>query len=1280
VFSETAGFRHESISDGQTMLSSIANENGWEIDFTEDSSQFNATNLRQYSVVVWLNTTGDVLNTDEQSAFENYVESGGGYLGVHAASDTEYSWTWYGDLVGAYFDSHPQVQQATVNIEDATHQSTIAPGAAWQHTDEWYNFQTNPRTNVNVLMSLDEATYSPGAGAMGDHPIAWYSDIGEGRSFYTGLGHTSESYQNQNFIEHIKGALIWAGALTPGMPVWTGPAPGEGDFSGTVLASSINQPMELDISSDGDLYVIGREGQFYAMENGTLIEKSTILVNANFEGGLIGFALDPNFSNNRYAYFHYTDSVLAQHNISRITIDSNNSLDLASESILLSFAVQIDECCHVGGSMDFDGDGNLYIAVGDNTNPFDSNGYTPVDERAGRSAWDAQKSASNTNDLRGKILRIKPSGGGYTNPPGNLFEQDSLHRGEIFTMGHRNPFRITIDSETNQLLWAEIGPDAGGSDPNRGPSGYDELNKTNIAGNFGWPYFSGENEAYNDFDFTTSASGAKFDALNVVNDSPNNSGAIDLPNAQPAWVTLSHRALMVAGVYRWDPAITDEYKLPSYFHGRLIYWNFNNDEMFEAPVDDASPELRRWLDTSVMDGIIDGVISPHDNRLYLISFGGNCCGKPNDAGLLVEVKYNGQGNGNVSGSGYAINTGGTSFTASENTLYQADSFFSGGSSSDSAVAIGGTEDDTIYQSHRWQMGGFSYNLPIDNGDYNVTLQFAETYFNNAGLRVFDVDAEDARIVTSVDVFAEVGANSAYQTSATVSVTDGVLDLDFVANIENPMVSGIKVTAVQPFPPGTYITFIAAVNGQYVTANNGTLIASAETASDGETFLVVDAGNGFIALQSLSTGYYVTVLPNGSLEATATSVSENEWFSLIDNASDTFAVRAAINGFYVAVENSGSGNLVADRETIGLWEEFNLTEAEVCDPNFSYAIICRPNAKAYLDMPASAAADLSNVPLLLSQTGVFSNVANMTTIESLIPYEPIAKLWSDRAEKLRWVSVPSGEKVFWEQEGKWQWPPGTVFVKHFELPVDESDPSILRRLETRLIVVRDNELVYGVTYKWREDNSDADLLTAALAENIIVTSSTGDWPQTWNYPGPTDCLSCHNTEAKGVLGLKTASLNADLSYPSGIIANQLVTLNQLGIFSTALNETEIADYPAHANISDQTKTLEHRVRSYWDINCASCHGPQGIAAAWDARYETPLEEQGVVNGPLANQRNYFADYGLSDPKVVDPGNIDNSILYIRDKSINADDRMPPLGRVLEDTEYLEVLEQWINGLE
>jgi len=243
VFSKTAGYRHHSISAGQNMLSAIATKNGWEIEFTEDSGQFNETNLSQYSVVVWLNTTGDVLNGDEQSAFENYVESGGGYLGIHAASDTEYSWPWYGVLVGAYFDSHPEVQQATLNVEENVHPSTQTLATTWVHTDEWYNFQTNPRENVNVLMSIDESTYNPGAAAMIDHPIAWYRNVGEGRSFYTGLGHTDNAYLTQNFIDHIEGALSWAGSLAVAAPEWTGPIPSESDFSSTVLASSINQPI-----------------------------------------------------------------------------------------------------------------------------------------------------------------------------------------------------------------------------------------------------------------------------------------------------------------------------------------------------------------------------------------------------------------------------------------------------------------------------------------------------------------------------------------------------------------------------------------------------------------------------------------------------------------------------------------------------------------------------------------------------------------------------------------------------------------------------------------------------------------------------------------------------------------------------------------------------------------------------------------------------------------------------------------------------------------------------
>lgn len=1283
VFSKTTGFRHDSIPDGQAMLRLLSTKNNWQIEFTEDSNYFTINNLSQYSVVVWLNTTGDVLSPEQQVAFQFYIENGGGYLGIHAASDTEYSWPWYGELVGAYFHSHPAVQEATLHVDNQRHPATSFLGDEWTHIDEWYNFTSNPRGSVNVLLSLDEQSYSPGDGTMGDHPIAWYNSVGQGKSFYTGMGHTSDAYQNDLFIAHIEGGLVWAGELSRSVPDWDAPAPSADDFSTKVLASSINQPMELDISANGDIYVVGREGQFYAMENNTLIEKSTISVNASFEGGLIGFALDPNFTENRHAFFHYTDANLPLHNISRITIDSNNQLDFTTENILLTIPVQIDECCHVGGSMDFDSAGNLYIAIGDNTNPFSSQGYTPIDEGVGRSAWDAQRSASNTNDLRGKILRIKPVEDGYVIPEGNLFTADDLHRGEIYTMGHRNPFRIAIDSASDLLVWAEIGPDAGGSNPNRGPGGYDELNKTDSPGNFGWPYFSGNNEAYNDFDYVNSTAGAKFDPKNVVNDSPNNTGDFNIPNAQPAWVTLSHRALMVADVYRWNEDIVDDYKLPSYFDGRLIYWNFNNDEMFEASLSENEPNLRQWLDTSIMSGIIDGVVSPHNNRLYLISFGGNCCDKPNDAGLLVEVQYTPNTNGDNNPSlkfEYAINAGGASYLSSNGNVYQADTLFSGGTASYDGASVSSTNDSEIYQSHRWQPGGFSYNFPLVNGEYQLTLQFAETYFTEAQSRVFSVDAENSRLISNLDVYALAGEKNAYEASFSVNVLDNVLNVDFLPSIENPMVSGIVIKPVSPISYGSYVTFYASNNGRYVSAKEGVLRASSELANEYETFLIVDAGAGEIAIQSLVSGKFISVLDDGILNVSASDIDMREKFSLISNSDGSYSIRSSVNALLISAKLDQEGLLIADKDASPQDHEFLFAIAELCEPNTSFAIPCRLNSKAYLNMPEEPNNDYSNLPRLLSQTGVFADTASLTLNDGLINYEPIAKLWSDRAEKMRWLSVPSGEKVTWAKEGKWQWPAGTVFVKHFELPVDEEEPSLLRRLETRLIVMQNDGKIYGASYKWRQDNSDAVLLTGGLEEVISIASNAGNWQQTWEYPSPTDCLSCHNAESTGVLGLKTASLNSELVYPSGIRANQLITLNQIGIFSPTLNASQIPDYPQHASINDETKSSIHRLRSYWDINCASCHGPQGIAALWDARYETALPNQGIINGQLANQRDYFADYGLTNPKVVSPGDITNSILYVRDKSINPQDRMPPLGRNLEDTEYLKLLEEWINSLE
>ncbi|MFW6691180.1 ThuA domain-containing protein [Streptomyces sp. MAR4 CNX-425] len=209
VFSKTAGFRHDSIPDGIATIRELGAENGFTVDATEDSGAFTPGNLQQYDAVVFLSTTGDVLNASQQRAFEDYVRSGGGYVGVHAAADTEYDWPFYGGLVGAYFDSHPQIQQATVEVEDHDHPATAHLGEEWVRTDEWYNYRTNPREQARVLATLDEGSYS-GGNMGGDHPISWCQTYEDGRSFYTGLGHTKESYAEPEFRTHLLGGIQYA--------------------------------------------------------------------------------------------------------------------------------------------------------------------------------------------------------------------------------------------------------------------------------------------------------------------------------------------------------------------------------------------------------------------------------------------------------------------------------------------------------------------------------------------------------------------------------------------------------------------------------------------------------------------------------------------------------------------------------------------------------------------------------------------------------------------------------------------------------------------------------------------------------------------------------------------------------------------------------------------------------------------------------------------------------------------------------------------------------------
>ncbi len=208
VFSKTAAFRHGSIPTGVEAVRSLGARHGFAVEHSEDSAIFEPARLAQFGAVIFLSTTGDVLNDAQEEALQGFIRGGGGFVGIHAASDTEHDWEWYGQLVGAYFSRHPQVQSANVVIHDATHLSTRCVPAVWTRVDEWYDFKAQPAENVTVLASLDETSYR--GGQMGTHPIVWYHEFDGGRSWYTGLGHTNESFAEPAFLDHLAGGILWA--------------------------------------------------------------------------------------------------------------------------------------------------------------------------------------------------------------------------------------------------------------------------------------------------------------------------------------------------------------------------------------------------------------------------------------------------------------------------------------------------------------------------------------------------------------------------------------------------------------------------------------------------------------------------------------------------------------------------------------------------------------------------------------------------------------------------------------------------------------------------------------------------------------------------------------------------------------------------------------------------------------------------------------------------------------------------------------------------------------
>ena len=338
------------------------------------------------------------------------------------------------------------------------------------------------------------------------------------------------------------------------------------------------------------------------------------------------------------------------------------------------------------------------------------------------------------------------------------------------------------------------------------------------------------------------------------------------------------------------------------------------------------------------------------------------------------------------------------------------------------------------------------------------------------------------------------------------------------------------------------------------------------------------------------------------------------------------------------------------------------------PTAPYGLAARPAAAPYLGMPVS---ETGTFPQRLLQTGAFRSAASLSPTESLIPYDINVAFYSDGAAKSRWVSVPPG-KIKFSANGEWQFPPGTVFVKHFEIALDERHPETRHRLETRLLVCQPNGSVYGATYKWRADNRDADLVTSNLTETLEIRTAQGSRTQSWYYPSRSDCRTCHSSNAGGVLGLKTRQLNRDFFYGRGVVDNQLRAWNHIGLFEPALEEAALPGY-AKLTRADQTdRSIEERARSYLDVNCAYCHRPGGTVAYFDARYDTPLERQQLINGPV------LIDEGLDQAHVITPNDPWRSVALVRVSSLEGL-KMPPLAHQTLDEQGAGLLREWITSL-
>jgi len=713
VVSLTPDYRHESVPAGNRALQELGrrlaeDESVGEVtvdvvdsegthaetpptEFPTDASQLSA-----YDVIVFNNsndatspksTETMVLDDEQAEAFEEYVRSGGGVVGIHSAIDNQTAGSFYSRVFGAYFEQHASFQDGTIHVTDRVHPSTEHLPVEWAVESEWYTFVPNPRGEAHVLMTADETSYEGKrmGGEAPRHPMAWAREVAGGRAWYTALGHPPEIFEDEKFREHLLGGIRWAAGLTGERAtgtVWN-------RYRKTPLATDTESPTMVEVAPDGRVFYVDRRDYNNDSTDAILSidpetnEQTTVLelpVDSRRLNGLKGMALDPAFEENGWVYLFYgprSGEIEEPHNrLSRFTM-TDGTIDRDTETEILRVPMQRSVAGHVGGDLAWGPDGRqLYLSLGDDTYCC-ATGYAPLDERNGRAGYDAQRTSANTADLRGSILRIIPQDdGSYRIPENNLFTEangfgreleEDLVRPEIYVMGMRNPYRIAVDRETGTLYWGDYGPDAGGWDAGRGPLATVEYNRAEEPGFYGWPYFTGENVPYRDYDFETTTSGPLFSPDQPLNTSVNNTGLEDLPAAKGSMIPAPYNwAAYLQYPTEWDQHIPyadttevpfpqlaggspmqgpvyhsrDEYgdaALPRYYDGKVfILERGQNWIKYVTLTEDGRPaEVEPFLPDVEVKRPMDMTVGP-DGALYLVEWGSGY-GAPNEDSGIYRI-------------------------------------------------------------------------------------------------------------------------------------------------------------------------------------------------------------------------------------------------------------------------------------------------------------------------------------------------------------------------------------------------------------------------------------------------------------------------------------------------------------------------------------------------------------------------------------------------------------------------------------------------------------------